>query len=380
MALATRCPHCATTFRVAHDQLKLRAGLVRCGACKQIFNGVENLLGPDVLAVNRPGTASTPTPTTAAPVPPPVKPAQASAGRHASGSGMPAAAGKAAPSSLILSPPTTAFPPTALSSDRKPADKDEDPLTRMTLMDFTAFEESNGLPGRPHSDALNEEAHATSDAETPDEIEQAIEDLQRKPWRGEKKPASIEDKESHAGNKADEADEPDFVKHARRRQQTSKTMKWVYGAGSFLLLLALAGQLTYAFRDQLAQRLPQTAPLLQQACSQLGCRIGFPTPVHALAIESSELQAVPSQANAFVLRALLANRYDTTVAWPYLELTLIDQNEKPVARRSFSPAEYLTSREQVQTGFGAQSEQAVAVHFVLQDVAASGFSVYLFYP
>ncbi|HVL76980.1 MAG TPA: MJ0042-type zinc finger domain-containing protein, partial [Noviherbaspirillum sp.] len=47
MALATQCPHCRTTFRVAHDQLKLRAGLVRCGACKQIFNGIENLRPPE---------------------------------------------------------------------------------------------------------------------------------------------------------------------------------------------------------------------------------------------------------------------------------------------------------------------------------------------
>lgn len=47
MALATRCPHCQTAFRVASDQLKLRAGLVRCGTCKQIFNGIENLLRPD---------------------------------------------------------------------------------------------------------------------------------------------------------------------------------------------------------------------------------------------------------------------------------------------------------------------------------------------
>ena len=44
MSLATRCPYCRTTFRVTHDQLKLRGGLVRCGACKEIFNGVEHLL------------------------------------------------------------------------------------------------------------------------------------------------------------------------------------------------------------------------------------------------------------------------------------------------------------------------------------------------
>ncbi|MDP1976323.1 DUF3426 domain-containing protein [Undibacterium sp.] len=44
MALATRCPHCQTAFKVANDQLKLHAGLVRCGSCQQTFNAVENLL------------------------------------------------------------------------------------------------------------------------------------------------------------------------------------------------------------------------------------------------------------------------------------------------------------------------------------------------
>ena len=45
MLLATKCPHCKTTFRVANDQLKLQAGLVRCGVCQQIFNGIEHLAG-----------------------------------------------------------------------------------------------------------------------------------------------------------------------------------------------------------------------------------------------------------------------------------------------------------------------------------------------
>jgi predicted Zn finger-like uncharacterized protein len=39
MALATQCPHCNTLFRVAHDQLKLRGGIVRCGSCNEIFDG-----------------------------------------------------------------------------------------------------------------------------------------------------------------------------------------------------------------------------------------------------------------------------------------------------------------------------------------------------
>lgn len=44
MALATQCPHCQTRFRVASDQLKLRGGIVRCGACQRIFDGSAHLI------------------------------------------------------------------------------------------------------------------------------------------------------------------------------------------------------------------------------------------------------------------------------------------------------------------------------------------------
>src|SRR5471032_1771023 len=46
MALATKCPHCNTIFRVAHDQLKLRVGIVRCGSCNEVFDGNAALLEP----------------------------------------------------------------------------------------------------------------------------------------------------------------------------------------------------------------------------------------------------------------------------------------------------------------------------------------------
>jgi len=35
----TRCPGCATVFRVTSEQLAMRAGQVRCGHCKSVFDG-----------------------------------------------------------------------------------------------------------------------------------------------------------------------------------------------------------------------------------------------------------------------------------------------------------------------------------------------------
>jgi len=61
MALATRCPHCHTTFRVASDQLKLRGGMVRCGACQQVFDGGAHLTElPARPAAAAPATSTTP--------------------------------------------------------------------------------------------------------------------------------------------------------------------------------------------------------------------------------------------------------------------------------------------------------------------------------
>ena len=44
MSLVTRCPVCATAFRVQRSQLGARAGKVRCGKCGQIFDGVASLV------------------------------------------------------------------------------------------------------------------------------------------------------------------------------------------------------------------------------------------------------------------------------------------------------------------------------------------------
>ncbi|OZI20568.1 hypothetical protein CAL26_24060 [Bordetella genomosp. 9] len=40
MAMTTRCPHCGTAFKVVADQLRVRNGLVRCGVCSRVFDGL----------------------------------------------------------------------------------------------------------------------------------------------------------------------------------------------------------------------------------------------------------------------------------------------------------------------------------------------------
>lgn len=372
MALATQCPHCHTTFRVAHDQLKLRAGLVRCGACKQIFNGIENLLRPEEFG----GQAAPAAPAIAprAPLPEPVPP----------------------PPPPVATPPesiaeaSTDIPEESVEQDSAPeeaasteapeyeatteaaAETREDPLLRMTLMDF-AHERHE-----PSLDESKDPAAAVEDA--PDEVERAIDDLNNKPWRRQ-----ADEGEAPEADALDQADEeayvePAFVRQGRRKEKIGRIVRIFMATASTILLLTLAAQSAYVFRDRIAAWFPQTKPLLAEACARLGCQVGLPTQIDEVSIESSELQTLTANANTFSLTVLLRNHGATEQAWPHIELTLNDNNEVPIARRVFTPREYLATAGTIKSGFAARSEQPVKLFFELSQLKASGYRVYLFYP
>ena len=42
--MKTYCPNCQTVFRITAEQLRLRAGKVRCGQCHHVFNALDRLL------------------------------------------------------------------------------------------------------------------------------------------------------------------------------------------------------------------------------------------------------------------------------------------------------------------------------------------------
>lgn len=374
MALATQCPHCHTTFRVAHDQLKLRAGLVRCGACKQIFNGIENLLRPEELA----GQSAPVTPPVQPPLPAPTPDSDASSPLEAHA--LPAAAtedvaeDEASKSDTLDEEANAETPeptPSAAIADT-PVETREDPLLRMTLMDFA---HARGEPASEETDAT-----VTARPEEPDDVERAIEDLSNKPWRRQQ--AEREQAEEDALDRADEEQyvEPAFVRQGRRKERIGRIIRIVMASASVILLFTLLAQSAYVFRDRIAAWFPQSRPILAEACARLGCQVGLPAQIDSVSIESSELQALGVNTNTFSLTILLRNHGATDQAWPHVELTLNDNNEVPIARRVFSPREYLPTASGPKTGFAAFSEQPVKLFFELSQLKASGYRVYLFYP
>ena len=373
MVLATRCPHCRTTFRVVQDQLKLRGGLVRCGACKEIFNGTEHLLRP----IDATARSARP--------PAPEASATSRSAAHAPASAEEKQDAAPPSPSPLSSPspepvPTAALAPPAQASDAPRPD----PLLRMTLMDFSPYQEEEEKtdvgPDAPASVdySLPRMAAATAPAaDNGDDLARAIDDMKSKPWRGmTQKRARVEEDAIDALDSA----EPDFVVRARHRQRLSQSRRIALLAASGVLALLLVFQLLYQFRVPLAAQSPAAATLLTAACRLFGCTVGLPAHIDMVTIESSELQALPGSADAFTLLALLRNRSATRQQWPHLELTLNDANEAPVARRIIAPSDYLPPSQNPDDGFAPNSEQSARLVFSLAQARAAGFRVYVFYP
>lgn len=54
MSMVTQCPHCSTAFNVTPEQLFARDGRVRCGQCRQVFDGLVNLTSLEALEAGVP--------------------------------------------------------------------------------------------------------------------------------------------------------------------------------------------------------------------------------------------------------------------------------------------------------------------------------------
>jgi hypothetical protein len=175
-----------------------------------------------------------------------------------------------------------------------------------------------------------------------------------------------------------ENDEPEFVRRGRQRERSGKAVRIALAVGSLLLLLALAAQLVASFRNTLAARYPDMRPSLVTVCALLGCRVELPAQIDKMAIETGELTTLGG--NAYTFTTLLRNEGDLVQAWPSLELTLSDADDKPLVRRVFGPRDYLPPGPLAGAGFAAHAEQPVKLHFRVEEPAPSGYHIAVFYP
>lgn len=185
-------------------------------------------------------------------------------------------------------------------------------------------------------------------------------------------------------------DTPDFIQPVPLAEQTAvmpdsycahpKHHTWPWAIGALLLLLVLIAQAAYFFRIELAARLPGLKPALVGYCGLLQCSVPLPQKPELMSIESSGLEADPASENHITLSALLRNHASYTQAFPNLELTLNDSQDKPLARRTFRPSEYLPPSENETAGLRPNRELSIKLRLNTTDIKPMGYRLAFFYP
>ena len=157
---------------------------------------------------------------------------------------------------------------------------------------------------------------------------------------------------------------------------------WLWGFLSLVATAALAGQIAFRYRTEIAVLVPAARDWLAAACRPLRCQVPLPRRPELMSIESSDLQSDNRRDNLIVLNALIRNRAPFAQAFPALELTLTDEADRPVLRRVLGPGDYLESARalRAEQGLAAGAEAALRVQLDSGGARATGYRLYLFYP
>ena len=367
--LYTRCPGCATIFRVSPQQLALREGQVRCGHCRAVFDAHRERVSLDAargdddhdeLAAGRP-TVTLRSAEALQPVEPKRQPVSTEGAETTSPS---------VETGHVAATPTETLPEPAAGAATS-GEPTSDAATIDAATSDSATTDAATTDAATADAATADAATTVSSAETttsPDEPETA----------SAERDATIESTEPPI--RVDDLGLRAARFEWKPRKPLRERPRSLYAMAIVALVLALLAQALFEYRDALAAHAPFTRPVLQAACSVFGCDVGPLRDAGALSIDASDLRADPAHRGLLELSATIRNRAGYAIAWPYLELTLTDVSERVVARRALPPTEYAGAGTDVARGIPANGEDVVRLYLDASATSQSGYRLYLFYP
>lgn len=393
MSQITRCPACATTFKVVADQLRISDGWVRCGHCKEVFDASEHLLpspsepppvsdAADQAAHTPDANAETSAPMSATPAvlgTEPVaaddvaddggdedSPAESSSPTREAVSELPAVSGREP-----QEPPGYELPGAQQADSTWPQD---------AMDDVRAEPETDDGDEVPAPRQRAEESPAASDEPMEQAVLQELEAVAQEPIPVEE--AAVMPVAALMGaaptDVAAVSAEPGFVIAARRgafwRRPLVRGLLVCAGMG---LMLGLAVQVAWQERDVIAARSPAAYVWMEQLCQPLRCTLQPPRRIDALVIDSSSFLKVRDDAAAYQLQVAIRNTSSMTVATPALELTLTDAQDQALLRRVLLREELGAPAQLAQ---GATWSGAVPMQVTQDASRVAGYRLLAFYP
>ena len=338
----TKCPKCDTTFRVSPAQLQVAKGAVRCGACLHVFRATDHFqqskkpepVIQDDRTEDMFGNDAKPLESPVAKTPAPSKPALED--------------------KFDLSQPSQQDDDDdflidddngLIDDDNGIDDNDliDDDYGRKAPVVNDLNEDFLSLNTRDHadpffteSDKLIDKVESTNTTDDETWAESLLNDQEDDDVKEEQKkilkPVSSAPVFSYI-----EVDPLDLS----LPNKASRRQFWLLASGCTLLVLALFVQLAYFNFDQWA-RMNQYRPYYAMACEQLNCRLPSSYDVSQIRTTASpQVSSHPKFKDALSVDVLFMNHAAYEQAFPKLELTFTDKNDKVMAHRLFLPREYL---------------------------------------
>ena len=408
MSQITRCPSCATLFKVVPDQLRISDGWVRCGHCKKVFDATLSLqkapapVPPPGKAASGTGPEPEAPPDTALPAASAAdaddkkllasleSPAavladedqDADAERASAAQAQDDRATNAASPSLQRSDPPSAESQDNTSATPQVMQEADEPPFSPVVTTASSVQGPTGLePGARAAERLDGDGVRLGAGQEGSTAPLSSDDLPV-PVPG---PAS--DIAGAGSGPAEEsldsvptaASEPSFVRSARRKALWhTPAVRLVLGGCVLLLAAALLAQVAVQQRHYLASVQPQWRPALEALCVPLQCDVQPYRHIASVAVDSSSFNKLHGTTYRFALA--LKNQSAVAVALPAVELTLTDTSEQPLLRRVFTPAELAAPATLPPGGEWAGSLEMDLRLAGNADARIAGYRVLAFYP
>lgn len=154
---------------------------------------------------------------------------------------------------------------------------------------------------------------------------------------------------------------------------------WLFGLLVFTLVIAAISQSVYFFRTEIALYYPNIKPYLAMACEKIACSVDLPKKIEFIIIDDSDMQEDADYAGLIHLSSTLINQAGFTQAYPNVELTLTDIEDKPKLRRIFKPIEYLPEQTDIAAGLAAGAEVKVKLALTATGEAVAGYRISVSY-
>lgn len=390
MRAITRCPACQTQFFVSDAQLDKHDGKVRCGQCLHVFNAKSQFITPSTL--EDPALIQTaPTDQLAEITPSPAVLVTDSTTHNANLT-------PDVETNVADASPT----PGQTSNQNTPEwpliDDILDDDDRLNLASF-----NHNLPDpAPSTDELEQSAshedvlasfaepsndniaHDSNDTDVSEDDYIVDDDDFIKEFNqlDSQKPNSLNDITKLTVIADDQANYFDDLAKGNKtayKHTRKKLRRWPWLLASFILLLIAAAQTIYYLRNDIAMYYPNVKPYLLKACQPLNCSISLPKQINLIVIDDSDMQEDTNLTALMHFSSSLINQAAFAQAYPNLELTLTDVEDKPILRRIFKPNEYLPSNTDVALGFKAGEEIKIKLGITTQGVAVAGYRIFVTY-